>query len=357
MSLPGQRKTRTLLTGILSGRIKYNSDYESLSACIRFCKSATVPYKQIEKMIEKKHPKYYEETFELAMSLIRNDDPVKYISIYLAEANSRNETQGKNGHYSGYTDEPFDIIFNIISYSNPEIKEPLLVDLLNSSIHTLTLERQTVSAKISAIKLLQLLYFKTRKSDAWKMVNHQIVDNRAKYTSGFEMSFFRKDTLSVLTFTFDLLASCFDPDFSNQVIEDVFCLDQRDSFSIIRCLKIISDYLEVDVGRIFDGRILEALLYFSILMAQNRERDIKYYATTCLIGLTGLTATPDIAVTHLSQIMDKGSQAAKIAILARVGQIKCDDNSFIDQIFNKGKADSNYLVRYVAEQEYSKKNA
>lgn len=357
MSLPGQRKTRTLLTGILSGRIKYNFDYESLSACIRFCKSATVPYKQIEKMIEKKHPKYYEETFKLEMSLIRNDDPIKYIFINLAEANARNETQGKNGHYSGYIDEPFETIFNIISYSDCEIKETLLVDLLNSSINTLAQETQTVSAKISAIKLLQLLYFKTRNSEAWKAFNHQIVDNRAKYTSGFEMSLFRKDTLNVLSFTFDLFASCFDPDFTNQVIEDVYCLDQRDSFSIIRCLKVISDYLKVDVGRTFNVRILEALLYFSISMAQNRERDVKYYATTCLIGLTGLTATQDIAVTHLSQIMDKGSQPAKIAILSRVGQIKCDDDSFIEQIFNKGKADSNYLVRFVAEREQAKRTS
>lgn len=76
-----------------------------------------------------------------------------------------------------------------------------------------------------------------------------------------------------------------------------------------------------------------------------------------MIGLTGYTATRDNAITHLSQIMDKGSQAAKIAILARVGQIKCGDDSFVEQIFNKGKADSNYLVRFVAEREYAKRSS
>ena len=106
-----------------------------------------------------------------------------------------------------------------------------------------------------------------------------------------------------------------------------------------------------------DVKILEAILFFGIFMTQNRERDIKYYSTTCLIGLTGYTATRDNAITHLSQIMDKGSQAAKIAILARVGQIKCGDDSFVEQIFNKGKADSNYLVRFVAEREYAKRSS
>ena len=357
MSVIGQRKIRNLLTGILSGRINYNSDYESLSACIRFCKSATVPFKQIEKMIEKKHPQYYEETFKLEMSHIKKDDPAKYISIYLTEANSRNESQGKNGCYSGYADEPFDTIFSIISYSHCEVKEPLLIDLLNSSVNTLANERQTVSAKISAIRLLHLLYFRTKNSEIWESYNHQIVENRVNYTSGFEMDFFHKDSLSVLALTYDLLVSCLDPSFTSQVIEDIFGLDQRDSFSIIRCLKVISDYLEIDIGRMLDVKILEAILFFGIFMTQNRERDIKYYSTTCLIGLTGYTATRDNAITHLSQIMDKGSQAAKIAILARVGQIKCDDDSFVEQIFNKGKADSNYLVRFVAEREYAKKSS
>ena len=47
--------------------------------------------------------------------------------------------------------------------------------------------------------------------------------------------------------------------------------------------------------------------------------------------------------------MDTGSQAAKIAILTRLGRIQVnEDDSYLRQIINKGKSDSNYLVRFVA---------
>lgn len=84
-------------------------------------------------------------------------------------------------------------------------------------------------------------------------------------------------------------------------------------------------------------------------MSQHKERDVKYYATTCLIELTNFENAKRLALIHLSQIMNTGSQAAKIAILTRLGRIQVnEDDSYLRQIINKGKSDSNYLVRFVA---------
>ena len=53
--------------------------------------------------------------------------------------------------------------------------------------------------------------------------------------------------------------------------------------------------------------------------------------------------------------MDLGSHAVKIAILTRLGQIQIsEDDSYLKQIINKGKSDSNYLVRLVAAREDGK---
>ena len=351
MSLTGQRKNRSLLTGILSGRVKCSPGNDYLSACTRFCKSATVPYKQIENSIARKHPRYYTDTFELEMSLVRKDDPTKYILQNIADANTRNETQGKGGQYSGYTYEPLDVIYSIISYSDYQVNEAIMTDIIESAIRTLESSGQTVSAKISAIKVIQLLFFKKKSAEIWEKTKQQIIERKETYTSGFEMDFFHKDTISVLIFSYDLLISCFDLGKATQVIEDILCLDQRDSLSIIRCLNILSMHFESGVGSIFNERILEAFLHFSVLMTQHRERDIKYHATKCLVGLTSFENTRDLALAQLSQIMNSGSQHAKIAILVRVGQLDCEDDSFVEQILKKGKADSNYLVRYVADRE------
>ena len=92
---------------------------------------------------------------------------------------------------------------------------------------------------------------------------------------------------------------------------------------------------------------------YSIFMSQHKERDVKYHAAICLIVLTNFAIARRLALIHLSQIMDSGSQAAKIAILTRLGRIQIDKGDlYLKQIINKGKSDSNYLVRFVATREY-----
>ena len=351
VSLKGQRRTRELLESNLKSMT--NDEHGLLSACTRFCKSATVPYKRIENSISKKSPRFYKDSFCLEMSLVRKDDPLKYISIYLAEADARNHNQGKDGHYSGYTYEPYDIIFKLISYTSLPIDDAVLASILSSLINTLSEEKQTVSAKISAISLIHLLFYKNTDSPVWEQYKKQIIQNKDVYSSSYEFDFFRNNTSSVLSFTYDLLISSFSSRHINQVIEDIFCLDQQDTLSIVRALSTLSEYLEAGLGSIINKTILVAFLHFSVLMTHHKERDIKYYATTCLIGLSVFEAARDLAVIHLSQIMNSGSQAVKIAILTRIGNTDIDNEDFVEQIFNKGKADNNYLVRYIANREYS----
>ena len=104
-----------------------------------------------------------------------------------------------------------------------------------------------------------------------------------------------------------------------------------------------------------DEALISAFLYYSVFMSQHRERDVKYNAAICLISLTYYTSSRHLALIHLSRIMDFGSEAAKIAILTRLGQIQIgEDDSYLKQIINKGKSDSNYLVRFVAAREDGK---
>ena len=117
-------------------------------------------------------------------------------------------------------------------------------------------------------------------------------------------------------------------------------------------LQIISVFLECAKDQLDDGALILAFLYYCIFMSQHKERDVKYHAVICLIELTSFANTKRLALFHLSQIMDSGSQKAKIAILTRLNQVQInEDDSYLKQIINKGKADSNYLVRYVAMRE------
>lgn len=354
MTLEYQRKIKSLLMNILSGKIECHDIYACLQVCIRFCKGAAIPYKQLEKHIEKKYPAFYSNVYELEILIPKGADPTKYIEMNLTDADKRNETQGKNGEYVGYKDEPYEVIYNIISFVQGEIKKDIAERIIKSAINTLSEKKQTIDAKKSAISLLQLIYYRTKSAAFWKNYKQQIIENRTVYISGYEMGLFEKASINVLSFSYDLLVSCFDSKAANQAIEDLFCLDQQKAIEIIGCLNTVSSYLENGIGSIFNEKLHESFLCFSIMMMQHRERDIKYYSTKCLVGLTQFEKTRDMALKQLSQIMNTGSENAKIAILMRVGKIKDKSCSFVEQVFNKGKADNNSLVRFVAEREYNK---
>lgn len=345
-----QREVRQLLADIIAKRISCSWDPYLEYTIIRFCKGASIPFKRLEKSIEKEYPSFYNDTYKLELFSGDEGERDRFIRKYLAEAQSRNATQGVNGAYSGYAHESYDIIYNIIKNAHDEINIPLLKDVLDSIISTLAAEQQTVSAKTSAIRLMQLLYFRFPTSAFWSQIKEQMISCQQVYAAGYEMDFMDKSTNYILSFAYELFVSSFMASRIDVLAEKLFSIDHDDTYTIIQCLKIIADYLRDTSEKDLPETSLSAFLFFSITMSQHRERDIKYFATICLIELTNFPSTKKMSLIRLSRMMDIGSHNAKIAIISRVGRISAEDDTYVRQIINKGKADSHYLVRHVSEQ-------
>lgn len=178
-----------------------------------------------------------------------------------------------------------------------------------------------------------------------------MAENISTFSVGSEMGFFSKDTDIVLSFQYNLFLGVFFESKRDLLVETLYSIGANDSYTIIQFLRIIVVFLDDARTQIGDDNLLTAFLYYSILMSKHKERDIKYHATKCLIELTCFKCTKHLALIHLSQIMNTGSQAEKIAILTRLRQIQADDDAYVKQIVNKGRSDNNYLVRFVAERE------
>ena len=238
---------------------------------------------------------------------------------------------------------------NLICF--PLAKEENFIDFSIANTFSIA-EKQTISAKLSAVRLLQLLYFSNcgQKKD-WDVVSDQMAENISTFSVGSEMGFFSKDTDIVLSFQYNLFLSVFFESKRDLLVETLYSIGANDSYTIIQFLRIIVVFLDDARTQIWDDNLLTAFLYYSILMSKHKERDIKYHATKCLIELTCFKCTKHLALIHLSQIMNTGSQAEKIAILTRLRQIQADDDAYVKQIVNKGRSDNNYLVRFVAERE------
>ena len=347
-----QFKIKQILLDVTSTENEQLFDQYYSSAVIRFCKTAEVSYEDLEAVIAEKYPSFYKHTFMLEMSAQRDQDFSEHIKSYLEEAKARSKTQGANGTYSGYAYESLDVVYNIIKNGKVFPDTELLDSIVNVAIETLAAEKQTISAKLSAVRLLQLLYFSNcgQKKD-WDVVSDQMAENISTFSVGSEMGFFSKDTDIVLSFQYNLFLSVFFESKRDLLVETLYSIGANDSYTIIQFLRIIVGFLDDARTQIGDDNLLTAFLYYSILMSKHKERDIKYHATKCLIELTCFKCTKHLALIHLSQIMNTGSQAEKIAILTRLRQIQADDDAYVKQIVNKGRSDNNYLVRFVAERE------
>lgn len=345
-----QSKIKQILLDVTSTENEQLFDQYYSSAVIRFCKTTEVSYEDLEALIAEKYPKFYKHTFMLEMSAQRDQDLSEYIKTYLEEARSRNQTQGMNGAYSGYAYESLDVVYNILKTEEIILGSELLKSIIDAGIETLSSEKQTIQAKRSAVRLLQFVYFRSREQkELWNEIGDQMIANAAAFSIGNEMGFFSKDTNRILSFQYYLfIYSSFEPGCEG-LLDQLYSTDSSEAYTIVQFLKIITDFLECAKDQLEDDTLISAFLYYSIFMSQHKERDVKYYATTCLIELTNFENAKRLALIHLSQIMDTGSQAAKIAILTRLGRIQVnEDDSYLRQIINKGKSDSNYLVRFVA---------
>ena len=348
-----QFKIRRLLFDVTTTENEHHFNQYYSTAVIRFCKNTEVPYENLEAVIAEKYPDFYKHTFMLEMSTQRDQDLCVYINSYLEEARSRNKTQGMNGAYSGYAYESLDIVYNIISTEETSLSTELLNRIIEVCLDTLSSEKQTVQAKRASVNLLQLAYFRSsERKKLWNEIGNQMTANIAAFSVGNEMLFFSKDTNYILSFQYCLFLHSSYELGCEVLLDQLYSTDSSETYTIVQFLKIITNFLNCAKEQLIDETLISAFLYYCIFMSQHKERDIKYHVAICLIELTRFAISRHLALIHLSQIMDSGSQTAKIAILTRLGQIQIDsDDMYLKQIKNKGKSDNNYLVRYVATRE------
>lgn len=321
------------------------------SVVIVFCKNAKVSYEDLETKIAENYPAFYQDTFLLEMSNPRGRDLSEYIKAYLEEAKSRNKTQGQNGSYTSFSHESFDVIYNIIVVEEISLSAELLKKIIDVCLETLSSKKQTIQAKRAAVRLLQLVFFRTREQAfIWDETSRQMIANMSTFSVGSEMNFFSKDTNDILSFQYRLFIHVAFKHRCEVLLDQLYSTDSSEAYTLVQLLKIITDFLKCAKDQLEDETLVSAFLYYCIFMSRHKERDVKYYASLCLIELTNFAKARRLALIHLSRIMDSGSQTSKIAIITRLGQIQVnEDDSYLRQIINKGKSDSNYLVRFAAE--------
>ena len=333
---------------ILDGKVELHHDQFFDSAVIRFCKNTSLRCDDISEKIAQKYPAFYNNTFSLEITISDRDQALKYINQNIQDAINRNKSQGENGTYIGYAFEPFDVIYNIITISNPIIDNSLLELLLDTIVATLKTERQTSTTKLAAVKLMQQLYYRHKESSIWGRIACVLLDNKNKFTNGHEMGFFTKQSNFALSYAYYLFLTAFDESAKEEVINRLFSVEKDDSYNAILLLKINETFLKNVSGENVDNGILWAFFNNCISLLQAKEKDVRYFATICLAQLSRIELFKKLSMMQLVDIMSNGSPNEKIAIRNMLHEKPIEGDVYMQQIVNTGKADSNYIVRYVA---------
>ena len=345
-----QSMIKSLLVELVNSDNPGETIYALSSALIRFCKTTSLDYSDLEQCIREKMPSMYSDTFQLEMSINKEEDKRAFIGRFISEAERRNITQGENGSYSGYAYDPLQVIMNIIINDELQYHGEEAKPIIDVCISTLAEEKQTVTAKMNAIRLIQFLYFRTADKAIWNETEALMIENRYSYSKGHELGFFDKSSNQELSFAYELFLSCFYKGLTDSLIEKLYSADTDDSHLLISLCNSIHEFLESAKGCEVDQTLLASFVFYSIMMSRHRERDVRYHATRCIIELVGYDSTKELALKHLARKMDVSSQAEKVAIITRVKELPID-NAYITQIINKGMADNDYIVRFVANRE------
>lgn len=340
-----QNDIKQVLIRLLASKAKFHSYNEAI---IRFCKSSTIEFDDLEAELSRVDAKLYNSDFILELTGERNGDFSSFILEQLESIKAQNKTIVKTGAYFDCGSNGFDIINRIITHYNPDLSEELVESIIDTIIETLGKEGQTVKTKMSALSLLQRLYCKKPRYKRWTNIVKNMRDNASAFSSGVRIDFLEKNNNTNLAFQYDLFLIIFRKDRQESLINSLFSIGPSDSYNVIQTLRLISNFL-IDVNGTFENEtVLLSMLHFCIFMLGHKERDIKHFVTECLIGLTGYEITTGIAVLQISKILNSGTVDEKMTVLKQIDRIKTDDHSLRKQIILKCKSDNHYLVRHLA---------
>lgn len=162
------------------------------------------------------------------------------------------------------------------------------------------------------------------------------------------MLFKCSDSNFALSYAYYLFLTAFDESAGEEVINRLFSVEKDDSFNAIQLLKINETFLENTREENIDNGILWAFFNNSISLLQDKEKDVRYFATICLAQLSRIEQFKKLCMMQLVDVMSNGSPNEKTAILNMLCEKPIEGDVYMQQIVNTGKADSNYVVRYVA---------
>ncbi|NLX03150.1 MAG: hypothetical protein GXY40_11575 [Syntrophomonadaceae bacterium] len=287
----------------------------------------------------------YKERYFLEILVDSQEESKDYINKYLSEIKERNSTQGKDGRYSGYMDNPYDTIANIINYNNVIVDSELMGAIINVCKDTLYLDTQLLSAKVEAIKLITFLGTISMEFNYYyQVLVHQIIKDEELIFKGKDEMFLDKTSKTTLYFNFIMMKLVFKAAKFDEVIGLLGSYAGLEEFEKLEALKTVISMFEKGDAEKIDSDIMLIIFQFALQLSYDKNHDIRYYAVKALLHLIN-DQTKDPIMRRISEIMDFDSVYIKNMILNNADRLRAFDLATYEFIKEKGKVDNHYVIR------------
>lgn len=346
--LPYDKITKTeqiALRKLLREVILKNKDMHNLGdAIVAFCKNATIDISPLENAIRAKMNSFYEGVYCLEMYANDQKSSLSWIYKQTAKIKSRIQAQSQNEHI-GYGDNPFATINNIIVLNKLNLNEKEQTKIIQISCEFLKSPNQNAREKLYALELITNMFLSFSQTDLIKKEIEKLAQIQEDILKVYD-DFFDRTSAVCLSFAFNFMLLLTDLTTVEQAMLNILLVNAMEECDIIACLSFLSRLSEkIDYKKLPD-EIVAALFQLCVSLQRQKERDIKYLSTKCLISLVN-SKYQQIVLKQLSNCMDGENPEMKIAIVCQVKLLKCD-SSIKDYILQKATIDNNYIVRDIA---------
>ncbi len=287
----------------------------------------------------------YKEKYYLEILVDSQEESKDYINKYLSMIKERNNTQGKDGKYSGYMDNPYRIITNIIRYNNVIVDRVLLEEIVNVCKDTLYAERQLFSAKVESVKLITFLGTIYTESDYdFKSLVHQLIKDEEFIFKGKEEIFLDKTSKTTLYFNFVMMKLAFKVSKFNEVVRLLGSYSGLGEYEKLEALKTVISMFDKGNAEKIDSDVMLIIFQFALQLSYDKNHGIRFHAVKALLYLIS-NQTKDPIMRRISELMDFDSAYIKSMILNNADRFSTLDSDTYEFIKEKAKIDNHYVIR------------
>jgi len=304
---------------------------------------------ELDDAVKKAFPNYYESTYSLNVFEHNIGEMEDFLQKQIDSIHCRNESQGKNGCYSGYAFNPYRTIENIVIRNHAALSDDCRNRICAALIETLEKEKQAYEDKCSAIELLCVLLLFWKDNVYIKNAVDCVSQNKDKYVMGQDVLLTKGYSERFLRSVFNLVEIRTGKTPEMMLVSYYSQLSTFEASETILYLGMMRRLTENYDGCEQSLVGLNSFMQYLFEVSRSDNNTIRCLAYICMLNIMkGNEDCRSIVLEYVSHAMDSETYDVKIAIVSRIVKLDRTD-SLVEYIIQKGKADNHYYVRLISE--------